>query len=356
MGSPVARRRRLLAHLLVGSHLLLMCRLSVFPSVVFFRLPFGISTRGCAMFTKTRWLHALPVTLFLMSTATGQPTRKFSEPRKVTLGTGVVLHYVERGKGDPIIFIHGGTKDYREWESCLADLTGDYRVIAYSRRYNYPNDNKPEKNYTPVVDAEDLAGLLKGLNVGKVHVVGNSWGGYVALLFALKHSDRVRTLTLSEPPVNCWLTDLPGERAKEGKAAFQFWTEQQRLAQEALRAGNKEKAFSYLPFGLNPDAPEARRMQVMDNAREIEALIVTEVRYPPVDREAVKGLKVPVLLLAGEKTKQSANSIWLVMEELTRLIPEGQRKLSIIPGTGHQLWQDRPKEGSQALLEFLSGK
>jgi pimeloyl-ACP methyl ester carboxylesterase len=44
------------------------------------------------------------------------------------------------------------------------------------------------------------------------------------------------------------------------------------------------------------------------------------------------------------------------MEELERLIPEGQRKLAIIPGTGHHLWQDRPKESNQAILEFLKGK
>lgn len=186
--------------------------------------------------------------------------------------------------------------------------------------------------------------------------MGHSWGGYVALLFALKHPEGVRTLTLSEPPVNCWLTDLPDDRAQAGKAAFQFWEEQQRLAQEALRAGNKEKAFSYPPSNLKPDAPEARRNQVMENARKIEALILTNVRYPAVDRAEVKKLKVPVLLVAGEKTKESANSIWLVMKELTRLVPEGQRKLAIIPGTGHHLWQDRPKESNQALLEFLQSK
>jgi hypothetical protein len=64
------------------------------------------------------------------------------------------LRYVEGGKGDPIIFIHGG----------LTDFTGDHRMIAYGRRYNYPNDNKPEMNYSPVVDAEDLAALVKKLD------------------------------------------------------------------------------------------------------------------------------------------------------------------------------------------------
>lgn len=54
---------------------------------------------------------------------------------------GVELHYVERGSGEPIVFVHGSLADYREWASVIEDLSPSFRTIAYSRRYNYPNKN-----------------------------------------------------------------------------------------------------------------------------------------------------------------------------------------------------------------------
>ena len=54
---------------------------------------------------------------------------------------GVSLHFVERGAGEPIVFIHGSLVDFREWGPVADQLVGDYRTLTYSRRYNYPNDN-----------------------------------------------------------------------------------------------------------------------------------------------------------------------------------------------------------------------
>jgi pimeloyl-ACP methyl ester carboxylesterase len=51
----------------------------------------------------------------------------------------------------------------------------NYRAMTYSCRYNYPNKNKLQPNYSPLVAADDLAGLIKKLDLGKVHVVGHSY-------------------------------------------------------------------------------------------------------------------------------------------------------------------------------------
>jgi len=53
---------------------------------------------------------------------------------------GTELAYVETGKGDPAIFVHGGLQDYRMWAGHLSKFSDHYRVIAYSRRNNFPND------------------------------------------------------------------------------------------------------------------------------------------------------------------------------------------------------------------------
>src|SRR5262245_2805333 len=148
-----------------------------------------------------RWtVLSLPALLAMSSPSAGQ-TDGPPELRKVTVGDGVELHYVERGKGVPVLFVHGTLGDYSVWDGQLGSFAETYRAVAYSRRYNYPNTNRLRPKHSAVVEAEDLAALLKKLNLGKVHVVGHSYGAYTALFLAVKHPDLVRTLTLAEPPV-----------------------------------------------------------------------------------------------------------------------------------------------------------
>src|SRR5262245_41502311 len=74
------------------------------------------------------------------------------ELRKVTLGDGIELSYVERGKGVPIVFVHGTLGDYSTSEGQLVVFGEKYRALAYSRRYNYPNSNRMQPNHSARVE------------------------------------------------------------------------------------------------------------------------------------------------------------------------------------------------------------
>jgi pimeloyl-ACP methyl ester carboxylesterase len=110
----------------------------------------------------------------------------------------VELHYIEQGAGIPVVLVHGGLADYREWRSQIARFARIYRVIAYSRRYNYPNQN-PEigSNHSAIVEAEDLAALIQALGLDRPHIVGHSYGAFAALLLGLKYPYLVRALVLA---------------------------------------------------------------------------------------------------------------------------------------------------------------
>jgi hypothetical protein len=51
------------------------------------------------------------------------------------------LHYFERGQGEPVVFVLGALDDYRAWNAQISPFAEHFRVIAYSRRYNFPNKN-----------------------------------------------------------------------------------------------------------------------------------------------------------------------------------------------------------------------
>src|SRR5215472_14482606 len=99
----------------------------------------------------------------------------------VEIGNGITLHYVDLGKGIPVVFVHGSLSDGGYWVDQLGEFAKHYRAIAYSRRYNYPNSNPTRAGYSAVVDAEDLAGLIGALHLGRVVVIGHSYGALTAL-------------------------------------------------------------------------------------------------------------------------------------------------------------------------------
>src|SRR5262245_38329814 len=119
---------------------------------------------------------------FLFMVLCGQAIAEDVQPTKIHV-RGVELHYVAYGHGEPLILLHGGQGDYRSWEAQIKALSQRYRVISYSRRYHYPNNNPIiAKNHSAYIEADDLAAFISELKLGRVHLVGTSIGAFTALL------------------------------------------------------------------------------------------------------------------------------------------------------------------------------
>jgi len=98
-----------------------------------------------------------------------------------SVSEGVELQYVEMGTGEPVFFVHGSLSDGVFWNPQLAPFAEEYHVIAHSRRCA----NKPTTGYSVVADADDLAGLIEKLHLGKANLIGHSYGAYAALFIAV---------------------------------------------------------------------------------------------------------------------------------------------------------------------------
>jgi triacylglycerol esterase/lipase EstA (alpha/beta hydrolase family) len=116
---------------------------------------------------------------------------------KIVVRDSVELHYEERGQGTPIIFVHGSLSDGPYWHDQVVPFAeAGFHVVAYSRRYNFPNRNKARPGYSAVVDADDLAALIQRLRLGKVDVVGHSYGALAALFLAVFRGQHCTTSPL----------------------------------------------------------------------------------------------------------------------------------------------------------------
>ena len=113
--------------------------------------------------------------------------------------------------GQPNILIHGTLSDFREWHFQIDKFAQNYRVVSYSRLYGYPNQwigNGDDSNIpNNVADLVEL--IIKRLNLGPAHIIGHSYGAFIALYLAFEHPDLVKTLVLGEPPVLSLLEGNP---------------------------------------------------------------------------------------------------------------------------------------------------
>jgi pimeloyl-ACP methyl ester carboxylesterase len=274
-----------------------------------------------------------------------------SDPMKSVRINGVELHYVERGQGEPVVFVHGALDDYRMWEPEIEPFARHYRVVDYSRRYSFPNRNAPAgTDYSAIVDAEDLAALIQNLRLGPVHIVAHSYGGYAALFLVVKHPELVRSLVLAEPSVFCW--------AAENAEARPLWTEQMdkmwRPARAAFQRGNTEDALrAVLDYfegtGAYDRLPEPARNQLKENLPEWRALALAKNPFPDLPRDAVGKIDKRILLLTGENTDHVFK---FVDGELQRLLPKSRHV--VIPQAKHEMWADNEEACRRATLEFLT--
>lgn len=194
-----------------------------------------------------------------------------ADVREVDIGD-TVLTYVEQGRGEPVILIHGGMQDYRLWLPHMKSLSTRYRVIAYSRRNHYPGAITPEGWPDTAADlhANDLARLVSTLRLGRVHLVAHSSGAHAALFFAATHTEMVKSLAVNEPPASGLLS-----ASSESLQIARAFGEKLEPSRDAFRKGDLARGVRLFTDAVSgPGAFESRSRTVR------EMMSPTEIAAP----------------------------------------------------------------------------
>jgi len=112
---------------------------------------------------------------------------------------GIKTNYLEAGTGDPVVLIHGsgpGVTSYANWRLVLPALAENFRVLAPDMVGFGFSERPANIEYGVQTWADQVVGLMDTLELPKAHLVGNSFGGAIALRIATQHPDRVGKLVL----------------------------------------------------------------------------------------------------------------------------------------------------------------
>lgn len=114
--------------------------------------------------------------------------------KKIKLN-GIELAYERRGKGMPLVLIHGYPLDHSIWNETISQLENDFDLILPDVR-GFGESSTVDAPYILFDIANDLAALLDSLGVERTTLAGHSMGGYIALAFAKAFPERVTGLAL----------------------------------------------------------------------------------------------------------------------------------------------------------------
>lgn len=278
---------------------------------------------------------------------------------------GADLAYVSSGRGQvPVVLSHANLTDLRSWDALVPHLEPHFRVVRYSRRYHWPNPAIAASQDDSWNDqADDLGALIEALQLGPVHVVGNSSSAYQALLLAARQPQLLRSVIAEEPPVIPLLFrstppslgDLVSAFTTRPAAAFalaSFGARTMGPATAAFARGDDERGlmlFARAVFGADRlAAMSAAQMERMhDNVAPHKAALLG-TGLPAFAPEEARAIDVPVLLLTSEHASAFQKHLNRYLGTLLPRVSE-----HTVSGAGHFMHEDNPEEVARLIRDFV---
>ncbi|PPK63455.1 alpha/beta hydrolase [Actinokineospora auranticolor] len=284
-------------------------------------------------------------------------------PGEVVESAGLRLH-VRRtpGTGDATaVYVHGLGGSATNWTDLAANLAGHAPGIAVDLPGFGRSEPPDGYTYELRAHADALATWLRGLDLGPVHLLGNSMGGAICVLLAARHPDLVRTLTLVSPAVPDLRPSV--RRVSDRRIPLAFLPVVGRSVRERLAALTpRERAMQMLnlcyadPHSVTPGRLEAAVAEYAERAGQawagpalasstiglLKAWFVTGVRSL---WRSLPDVQAPTLVVWGADDK-----LMTVRKapRTAQLIPRA--RLLVLPRTGHVAQMERPVTVARAVL------
>jgi pimeloyl-ACP methyl ester carboxylesterase len=267
---------------------------------------------------------------------------------------GVRLHYVERGRGEPLVLLHGNGSMIQDFESSglLAMAAKKYRVIAFDRP-GFGHSERPRATiWTPDAQADLIHAALHKIGVSRVIVLGHSWGASVATALALKYPQDVGGLVLASgyyyPSVRADVVFASGPAVPVVGDVMRYTVSPifGRVMWSIVLRKIFGPASTPRKFEGFPKETARRPSQIRATAAESALMIPDAISM----RGDYAGLKMPLVIIAGDGDrlvdidKQSAR----LHEDLPR------STFHTLRGVGHMVHQTAPAAVMSAIDEAVA--
>ncbi|HKN60206.1 MAG TPA: proline iminopeptidase-family hydrolase [Candidatus Acidoferrales bacterium] len=273
---------------------------------------------------------------------------------------GVLIYYMSVGRGAPLLIVHGGpgaSHDY--FLPYLLPLARHNRLIFIDERGSGKSESLEDpKGYTVENMVEDVEAVRQGLALGRISLLGHSYGGVLAQAYALKYQSNLTHLILAstfpstkqmnevfarmKEKMDPELRDRIDKMEKEGLFGHGKDYEKNRYTSDYMIAAWGEGYFPYV-YHNHPDAnydPIQNGVMSWDLYREMwgsDGEFVIDGNLKSVEYvDQLPSIHVPTLIIAGDHDECDPS----LSQEMHEKIAGSQ--IVILPGSGHMTFVDQP--------------
>jgi pimeloyl-ACP methyl ester carboxylesterase len=254
---------------------------------------------------------------------------------------GSELYYEESGRGQSILFIHGSIADANIWDEQIALLSPSFRCVAYDRRGYTRSPLGSVALPSPELHAEDAAGLIRKLRLGRCLLVATCAGAVVGLDLMMRYPELLRGAVLSEPAAF----------SLDGVGGEDFLTAVTSMVSEAHAQRGANEAVDAFADHLDPKAWSRTGETERDRMRANHQALFRLLQAPgyPLTADQLAGISVPCVVIYGESTPEIFKRIALRLAD--RL--EGSRLIQL-DGAGHHTYLHRPDAFAKIVKAFAT--
>lgn len=280
------------------------------------------------------------------------------------------IRYQKIGQGPALVLVAGGPGASLHSLGTPFDSLADIRTVIYFDNVGrgYSDRLPPGTPYSPQRDAEDIEALRTSLNLGRIDLLGHSYGGYPALAYLQAHDREVRHLVLSSTGHNgqAWQANIDSFARFVEDQYPEIW--EAMLALRAAGVKSSDKRFHDLVKAADGDVywydlANKAKLPPSEDPRERSSTDVynsilgddPEVKVGGTMASfdasaALAGTHAHVLVTAGryDRIMMPRTAV-----KMARLVPKGQGRLEIFERSGHSPWVEEQDRYMQVLREFL---
>lgn len=259
------------------------------------------------------------------------------EPDHIAISSdGVKISFDMQGEGEPaLVFIHGWSNNRSIWDAQVSHFSERYKVVTIDLP-GFGESGNNRSNWTMASFGEDVATVIKKINLEQVVLVGFSMGGPVVVEAANKVPDRVTGVVLVDnmhdvekmypPPVISYIDSV---------------------FMDLITHPTSEKLVGSGFYKKNPEASFERVLSMLKDASRIgwRESLLDYLRWHNEDiATALQKCQVPVMAINSDMEPTN-------VEAFRKLVPSYQAK--IVPDVGHVIMWDAPEEFNRLLEENI---
>lgn len=260
--------------------------------------------------------------------------------KRIQISNGLEYAYLETGKGEPLLLLHGFGSNKDTFFKITRYLNGNYRILIPDHIGFGESSHPPAADYSPVAQAARLREFMRALGIQRFHIGGNSMGGQISLTYAALYPDEIQTL---------WLLNPSGMWNAPRSELLRILDAKGR---NPLLVENEEDYFRLFEFVMHEPMFVPKPMQrvlAQERIRNygLERKIFDQLIADRLEERISSGIATPTLIVWGNLDRTLS---FETASLLQKYIPHSRSIL--MEGIGHLPMIERPRQTAEDYLEF----